>query len=116
LRTYQLGPTVAAIAAFLVISSLLVVAIPSNMGSNAGEPIDEAWLVFFAMRLPIDPPEKVNQRGLRKLLADFDSDAESVADRFKVEAYNYNGGHFELKVRHENGTLYRVSLGGVRHG
>ena len=116
LRIYQFGPTAAAIAVFLVISSFLLIVIPGGAAPKAGEPIDEAWFIFFAMRLPASPPETVDQEGLRQLLADFDADAKHVADRFEVISYTFNGGHFQLEVRHEDGSVYRVSLGGVRHG
>jgi len=95
---------------FRVAFPAMVLFLTLNSMISCGGPVGSR--TFSAMRTGAG----VNQKGLRQLLADFDSDAESVADRFEVISYNFNRGRFELQVRHENGTVYRVTLGGVRHG
>jgi hypothetical protein len=115
-RVSRVGPTVAVIVLFLVISSALLIWIRGGATPPAGDPIDEAWLVFYAMRLPVTPPETLDQEGFRLLLAEFHPDAEHVATRFQVLSYAFNGGRYELELRHVDGTVFRVSLGGVRRG
>jgi hypothetical protein len=116
MRVYRVGPTIAVIAVFLLVSNFLLVQFNGGPAPKAGIPIDEAWLIFYALRLPKEPPETVDQEDLRTLLMEFDSDAEIIGSRFEVLSYSRKGHRFELRVRHIDGTVYRVSLGGVRIG
>ena len=116
MKVYRIGPTLGAIAVFLAVSSALLVGVRGGATSPPGDPMDEVWLVYYALRLHTTPPASLDQEGFRELLAAFDADAEVIASRFEVLMYVTDGRRFALELRHLDGTVYRVTLGGVRRG
>lgn len=116
MRTWRVIPTVAAAAVFLLIANLLLVAVLGGARPEPGDPEHEAWLLYYAVIFPAEPPEALDQKGLRELLEALHPDAEAVADRFEVVGYTRRGRHFELELVHDSGQRYRITLGGVFHG
>lgn len=116
MRVYRVVPTIVVVAVFLLVANFLLVELAGGAAPEPGDPIDEAWLIFYAMRLPKQPPETVDQEGLERILREFDPDAETVADRFEVLSYSRKDRRFDLELRHVDGRVFRVSLGGVRNG
>lgn len=116
MRAFRVAPTLVVVAVFFVVANVLLVELSGGGTPDPGSPIDEAWLIYYALRLPAEPPETVDQDGLERLLREFDSDAEIVASRFEVLTYSRKGPRFELRVRHADGHVYLISVGGVRNG
>jgi len=116
MRVYRVVPTIVVVAVFLLVGSFLQVELSGGATPEAGIPIDEAWLIYYAMRLPKQPPETVEQEDLKRILGEFESDAEVISRRFEVLSYSCKDHRFDLRVRHVDGRVFRVSLGGVRSG
>ena len=116
MRLYRVVPTLAVVAVFFVVANILLVELSGGRTPDPGTPIDEAWLIFYALRLPKQLPENVDQDDLKRILREFDPDAEAVASRFEVLSYSHEDPRFELRVRHVDGDVYRVTIGGVRNG
>jgi hypothetical protein len=116
MRVYRVGPTLAAISVFLLLANILLVVSSGGAAPEAGDPKEEAWLIFYAIRYLKQPPENIDQEELRRILKELDPDAERIADRFEVLSYSLNGRQFELRLQHVDGARYRLDLGGVKHG
>ncbi|MCD4749343.1 MAG: hypothetical protein K8R59_08210 [Thermoanaerobaculales bacterium] len=116
MKTYRVAPTLGAICVFFGIANLLLMVTLGGCSPKPGDPYAEAWLLFYAICFAPEPPADIDQKELRKLLANLHRDAIPVAKHFEVISYSREGRRFTLVVRHTDGTLYRIGSGGVRYG
>lgn len=111
--TYRVAPTVAVVVVFFIVANGALMLILGGPKPQGGEPDHEAWLVYYALRYADELPESIDEASLRSLLAALDPDAPAVLRRFEIVSFTREGKKYELKLRHENGKVFRLTRGGV---
>jgi hypothetical protein len=111
-RRYRLVPTVVALAFFVVVGDLVLLALLP--GAAPAAPKDEMWMVYYAVLRSGEVPAQLDDPILRGLLAALDPTAEEVAERVRVRSWEAREGGFSLEAEHTgDGRLYRITNDGV---
>jgi hypothetical protein len=111
-RSYRPGPTVVALALFVIVGDLILVALLP--GPVPASPQDEMWMVYYAVLRCGEPPAQLDDPALRSLLVALDPAAEEVAERVRVRGWEAREGGFTLEAEHTgDGRLYRITPDGV---
>jgi hypothetical protein len=112
MRTYRLIPAILAVIAFLVVANLLLGWMVPEPPQPTPE--DDMWLVYFAVVHAGDPPQELDDSGLRTLLGRLDPALEPLADRVTVRSYTRKKWGFELVASHDaTSSEYRITADGV---
>lgn len=112
MRTYRPLQTAVALALFVIVGNLILVALLP--GPAPASPHDEMWMVYFAVLRGGDPPAQLDDPALRSMLVALDPAAEEVAERVRVRGWEARGRGFTLEAEHTgDGRLYRITPDGV---
>ncbi len=115
MRRYRLLPTVLAALVFLVVANaVLLRALPAPKVTSAE---DGAWLACYAL-LYDDPPDRLDDAALSRLLARLDAAAPAIGAGYTVISYQPGEeGDFALDLRHAaSGAVFHVTRAGVSGG
>ena len=112
MRDYRPLPAILGVIVFLVVANaLLGWMIPEP---PQPKPEDDMWLVYFAVVHAGDPPQDLDDSGLRSLLGRLDPAVEPLADRVHVLSYTRKKWGFELVASHDAASSdYRITPDGV---